>query len=274
MPIAKLDRTILSLKGDDVCGFLGGLITNSIADGLTYSALLTPQGKVIADFFIHKQSETHVLIETPAKFGKALMMRLKMYKLRAKIDLSDISDDYEVYALWDGEGDIGFTDPRLEGLGGLKGLGQRMIAEFGTLSPEHDADDYDTHRLVLSIPESQWDFETEQVFPADINMDQLNGIDYKKGCFIGQEVASRMHRKTDVRKRMRGLKLSGEAVKGDGIFTSMRNIGTRNIGTVFHVNGDLGIGLIRLDRLAKAQDAIMINDRPIEVMEPNYGHTS
>ncbi|PHR59120.1 MAG: folate-binding protein YgfZ [Robiginitomaculum sp.] len=263
MPIAKLDRTILSLKGDDVCGFLGGLITNSIADGLTYSALLTPQGKIIADFFIHKQSETHVFIETPAKFGKALMMRLKMYKLRAKIDLSDISDDFEVYALWDGEGDIGLTDPR------LKGLGQRMIAEFGTLSPEHDADDYDTHRLALSIPESQWDFESEQVFPADINMDQLNGIDYKKGCFIGQEVASRMHRKTDVRKRMRGLKLSSEAAKGDGVFTD-----TRNIGTVFHVNGDLGMGLIRLDRLAKAQDAIMVNDHPVEVMEPHYGHTS
>lgn len=169
MPIAQLDRTIISLKGDTVCDFLNGLITNSLADTITFAALLTPQGKIIADFFVHKQSDTHLLIETPAKFGKALLMRLKMYKLRAQIDLEDISDTHTVYAFWGGEGEVGLTDPR------HSNLGQRLITD-DLLSVEHEPNDYDRHRLSLSIPDSQWDFDKEQVFPADVNMDQINGV--------------------------------------------------------------------------------------------------
>ncbi|PHR94387.1 MAG: folate-binding protein YgfZ [Robiginitomaculum sp.] len=261
MPIAQLDRTVLSLKGETVCEFLNGLITNSLSDTLTFAALLTPQGKIIADFFIHKQSCTHLLIETPAKFGKALMTRLKMYKLRAQITIEDVSDTHTVYAFWNGEGDVGHPDPR------HTDLGHRLITD-DLLSVEHEANDYDLHRLALAIPDSIWDFDSEQVFPSDTNMDKLHGIDYKKGCFIGQEVASRMHRKTEVRKRMRGIKLSGSAQIGDDLMA-----GTRKIGTVKHVNRDYGIALIRLDRLAQIQDAVTLNDSPVTIMEPPYGHT-
>jgi len=268
MPICRLDRTILSLKGDDVAEFLNGLITNSLN-----AALLTPQGKIIADFFVHRLGEDNLVVETAEKFGKILALRLKMYKLRAKIDIEDISDEYDIYALWSGEteecqGDIGLTDPR------HPKLGQRLLTKDNSLSPEHGPEDYDLHRLSIGIPDSMWDFGTEQMFPADANMDLLYGVDYKKGCFIGQEVVSRMHRKTEVRKRMRAVKLSGGAEAGDSL-----KAGGRTIGTLLHVRphdkNDVGqkkwgMALVRLDRLAAASDDVMVNDTVCEILEPDY----
>ena len=212
-----------------------GLTTNNMDADLSFAALLTPQGKIIADFFVHKVDDGLVL-ETPSKFGKTLMMRLKMYKLRAKIDIEDISRDCFIYALWNGEGDVGQPDPRHEG------LGNRLLTD-DLLATESSAEDYDLHRLSLGVPDSTWDFETQATFPADTNMDLLSGVDYKKGWFIGQEVVSRMHRKTTVRKRMRGLTLSGEAKAGDDILA-----GSLKIGTLNHVRNDHAIALIRLDR--------------------------
>ena len=259
MPICRLDRSIISLKGDNVADFLNGLITNSLHNELTFAALLTPQGKIIADFFVHKFTDDYLVLETAEKFGKILALRLKMYKLRAKIDIVDISDSFDVYALWSGEGVVGLTDPR------HPALGQRLLTESGSLSPEHSTEDYDLHRLSLGIPDSTWDFDTEQMFPADANMDLLHGVDYKKGCFIGQEVVSRMHRKTEVRKRMRGVKLSGKAEAGDAL-----KAGGRTVGTLNHVSNVVGIALVRLDRLASASDDVIINDEVVTILEPKY----
>lgn len=258
MPIALLDRTVISLKGDDVEVFLGGLVTNNLKNPMTFSALLTPQGKIIADFFVHK-TEGSLVLETPAKFGKALLLRLKMYKLRAKIDIEDISTTHHIYALWNGHGDIGKPDPRHDK------LGQRLLTQ-DLLACEHTPEDYDRHRLSLGIPDSQWDFGSEQRFPADANMDLLSGVDYKKGCFIGQEVVSRMHRKTSVRKRMCAVKLSSAAKAGDEL-----TAGPLKIGILDHVRGDHAMALIRLDRLAKASETVCIGaDKPVTIMEPNY----
>lgn len=257
MPIARLDRTILSITGENVEEFLGGLITNSLGRDITFTALLTPQGKIIADFFVHK-TDAGLFLETPAKFGKTLMMRLKMYKLRAAIEIVDVTDDYFLYALWDGEGDVGGPDPR------RKDLGQRFLTD-DLLSTEHTAEDYDMHRLSLSVPDSTWDFDTAQTFPADVNMDLLHGVDYKKGCFIGQEVVSRMHRKTQVRKRMCGVKLSGPAQPGDDILAGEVKIGALN-----HVRSDHAVALIRLDRLAKTDEAPTVGGHPVTILEPSH----
>jgi tRNA-modifying protein YgfZ len=263
MPICRLDRTILSLKGDDVAGFLNGLITNSLKSDLTFAALLTPQGKIIADFFVHRVSDDNFLLETAKKFGNILVLRLKMYKLRAKIDIIDVSASFDIYALWNGEEKVGLTDPR------HPKLGQRLLSKDANLSPEHcpedSPEDYDLHRMSLGVPDSTWDFGSEQMFPADANMDLLNGVDYKKGCFIGQEVVSRMHRKTTVRKRMRGVKLSGSAQSGDTL-----KAGGRTIGTLDHVRNDVGIALVRLDRLAAASEDVLVNDNVCEILEPDY----
>ena len=260
MPIAKLDRTIISVTGETARDFLDGLITNNLDAEMTFAALLTPQGKIIADFFIHKKSDQEFLIETAKKFGKTLLMRLKMYKLRAKMDLEDVSKQFDVYALWNGEGEIGVEDPRLET------LGRRLLAEKGALELEGNGVDYNAHRLRLSIPDSQWDFESESVFGHDANMDRLNGIDFKKGCFVGQEVVSRMHRKTEVRKRMGTVKLGGQAAAGDDL-----KAGKRSVGKILHIHGNIAMALLRLDRIKEADDPIVINGKPAEIMTPAYG---
>ena len=196
------------------------------------------------------------MLETPAKFGKALMMRLNMYKLRAKLDIEDVSGTYFIYALWGGQGGEGQPDPR------HTGLGNRLLTD-DILPAEGAPQDYDAHRLSLGVPDSAWDFETQSVFPADANMDLLAGVDYKKGCFIGQEVVSRMHRKTTVRKRMCGVTLTGAAQAGDSVMA-----GGLKLGALGHVRGERAMAMIRLDRLAKAEGAPDVNGSAAAIMEP------
>ena len=256
MPIAQLNRSVFRLSGEGLTPWLDGLITNSLSGDITFAALLTPQGKIIADFFVTKEGED-LLIDTPRKFAVDLFKRLRMYKLRAPIEITDISESHNVYAIWDGQGDEGHADPR------HSSLGRRLI------SPDFlDADgDYDAHRLNLGVADSALDFETVTTFPADANMDLMNGVDFKKGCFVGQEVVSRMKRMTTVKKRMRGLILHGPAEAGDKIMA-----GSRVIGDVYHANGLLGMGLIRLDRLKAAEVKPRINDAPVMIMDSIDGH--
>ena len=256
MPAAALDRAVFRLSGEGVEAWLEGLITNSLTSALTFTALLTPQGKIIADFFVTKDGED-LLIDTPQKFASALFKRLRMYKLRAPIEITDISETHNVYALWDGQGDEGHEDPR------HSTLGRRLI----TADSLEASDDYDKHRLALGVADSALDFDTVTTFPADANMDLMNGVDFKKGCFVGQEVVSRMKRMTTVKKRMRGLILEGAAAKGDKIMA-----GTRVIGEVYHARESYGMGLVRLDRLKDAEASPTINERPVTIMDSIDGH--
>jgi len=257
MPITKLDRSVLCLTGKNVLPWLDGIITNSLDRGMIFAALLTPQVKIIADFFVTK-GQNSLMIDTPTKFAADLLKRLKMYKLREKIEIEDLSDSHNVYAIWEGEGDEGHADPR------LPALGRRLITEDGL----DNTGDYDAHRLSLGTPDSQWDFETTSVFPADANMDLLNGIDFKKGCFVGQEVVSRMKRMTTVKKRMRGIILEDDAKTGDRVIS-----GERVIGEILHTHGKIGMALIRLDRLKAATVSLTVNDNPVTVMGSPDGHT-
>ncbi len=254
MPIAKLNRSVIRLSGENLTSWLDGLITNKLSDDITFAALLTPQGKIIADFFIVKSGE-NLLIDTPEKFAGTLSKRLTMYKLRAKIEIAETG--LSVYAAWNGEGDEGLADPR------HTDLGRRIVAEH--LETTHSPEDYDAHRLSLGIPDSAWDFDSAEMFPANVNMDLINGVDFKKGCFVGQEVVSRMKRKTTVRKRALGFSYNGTI--------SERTItaGKRQVGEILHVNNGRGIALMRLDRLAETDDAPMIGDIKIDLMESDYG---
>ncbi len=256
MPIATLNRSIFKLSGEGVETWLDGLITNSIKkDGLTFAALLTPQGKIIADFFISRDGEA-LRLETPAKFGADLFKRLRMYKLRAPIEIEDISETHTVYAIWEGEGAEGHADPRLPALG------------FRLISTEDlpTTGDYNAHRLSLGIPDSEWDFETVTTFPADANMDLINGVDFKKGCFVGQEVVSRMRRMTTVKKRFRGIILSGTAQTGDNIKSGARVIG--NVLSIHKASGGgtVGMAMIRLDRWAEATQNPTVNETDVQIM--------
>ncbi len=255
MPIAQLNRSVFRLSGEGVSAWLDGLITNSLKEDLTFAALLTPQGKIIADFFVTKQGED-LLLDTPTKFATDLFKRLRMYKLRAPIEITDITETHNVYAIWDGEGEEGFADPR------HVTLGRRLITEDYL----DNQDDYDAHRIALGVVESEWDFETVTTFPADANMDLMNGVDFKKGCFVGQEVVSRMKRMTTVKKRMRTVELSGVAKAGDPIMC-----GARVIGDIHHVHGTLAMGLIRLDRLKAAEVEPTVNGNEVRIFGSVHG---
>lgn len=274
MPLARLERAIFRLSGEGVQAWLDGLITNSISEGgPCFAALLTPQGKIIADFFITPDTlitpeaageESAVFwLDTPAKFGADLMKRLRLYRLRAPIEIEDMSAQYSCYALWasdehGGIGEEGQADPR------LPALGRRLI----TQSELSSAGDYNAHRLSLGIPDSQWDFESAAVFPADANMDLINGVDFKKGCFVGQEVVSRMKRMTRVKKRFRAIVFEGTAQAGDNILS-----GERVIGTVLSSHKNMGMAMIRLERLASATAAPALNGSPVQVMSGPDGES-
>lgn len=236
--------------------WVAGLITNDLSDDLNFAALLTPQGKIIADFFIYGRGNgDHVLLDVSEKFHDTLLKRLKMYRLRKPIKITP--QPMNVYAAW-GEHDSdnwGFQDPR------LPALGRRRIelTPFENLTPFGD---YNAHRLSLGVPDSHWDFETQKVFPADANMDLLNGVNFSKGCFVGQEVVSRMKRMTTVKKRMRGIIFEGEAKAGDRILS-----GERVIGDVLSTHSQMAMAMIRLDRLRAAEHALTLNGETVTVMK-------
>ncbi len=250
MPIAKLDRTLIRLSGEGVHDWLSGLITNSLESEINFAALLTPQGKIIADFFVIKDNDD-LILDTASKFGETVKKRLSMYRLRAPIEVTE--DDRDVYAAWDGTGDEGYSDPRHEA------LGRRIIAH--DIVSEDTDDAYNQHRLKLGIPDSQWDFETSEVFPANANMDRLAGVDFKKGCFVGQEVVSRMYRKTEVKKRMVGFEFAGE-LTGEKITG-----GDRVLGEVMYVHDQSGMAMMRLDRLADNVKPLKVGTTEINLRE-------
>ena len=254
MPTAHLDRTVFKLSGEGVKDWLSGLITNEIGESVTFAALLTPQGKIIADFFIYKDGDAF-LLETATKFADALHKRLRMYRLRAPIEITET--DLKIFAVWDKDDMQGYLDPR------HGSLGYRVVTDASMTG----SGDYNAHRLSLGVPESEWDFESVKVFPADANMDLLNGVNFSKGCFVGQEVVSRMKRMTTVKKRMRSIIFEGDANAGDRILA-----GERVIGDVLSVHsneagGGMGMAMIRLDRLRAAEYDLTLNGAPVTVMK-------
>jgi folate-binding protein YgfZ len=256
MPIQRRNRKIIRLSGEGFKDWFEGLITNSLSGPVTFGALLTPQGKIIADLFVTDRGD-HLLLDTTPDMGGPLLKRLMMYRLRAPIDIQDVSEELNVCCLWgDDEEDRGDSDPR------LPALGRRLITAEMLAGSGH----WNAHRLSLGVPDSEWDFGVQTTFPADACMDQLNGVDYHGGCFVGQEVVSRMKRMTTVRKRMRGLVLSGPAEVGDKILAS-----ERNVGQVLHVNGAMAMALVRLDRLRDAEESPTVRGAPVQVMDSVLG---
>jgi tRNA-modifying protein YgfZ len=266
------DRAVIAIGGADSIteaeDFLQGLLTQDVstlaAGSLFYSGLLTPQGKLIADFFVSFDGENY-LIACNEDIAKTLLQRLMLYRLRAKVTLEDVSDRIKIAAAWDGDDGIWPQDPRLAtlgfiGIGNKEKLKQEM-ENWQTAKP----DDYSQWLYENGIPMMGRDFSTEQVFPTDINMDALNGVSYKKGCFVGQEVASRMKRKGSMRKRTYGI-------KGDNLpATGSVKAGTATIGEILSSNGTVGLCLTRLDRLEKAGDAdLSCENNPVTLLPPSY----
>jgi folate-binding protein YgfZ len=239
--------------------------------------LLTPQGKILFDFFVVR-TPVGFLLDTPRDQVQALADRLAMYKLRAKADIRDVSSDYTVAAIWGGPyaphghgvAPLLFTDPRLATMGSRELV--TIGSDWALANKEADSatqDEYHAHRIELGIPEGGKDYAFGDTFPHEALFDQLNGVSFTKGCFVGQEVVSRMQNRGSARKRVvplvgdLALSRPGTAVTAAGV----------EIGTLGSVAGKRGLALIRLDRAAEFTDrgeTLRVRDVPVQIVLPGW----
>jgi tRNA-modifying protein YgfZ len=239
MPVLQLlsHRAIISVSGAEAETFLNGLLTASVSGmapaELRYGALLTPQGKIIADMLIVYEGGAF-LIDCDGGGAANLLKRLNMFRLRAKVDIA-VRNDLAAIAFDGGH------DPR-EPSAPRRRIGARNDASAS------DPGEYHAARIAAGLAEQGSDFASEDVFPADINMDLVGGVDFRKGCFVGQEVVSRMKRRGNARRRT--LKAS---VAADMSVPAPVLAGTFEIGTLTSFSGGAGLARLRIDRLAEAQ---------------------
>ena len=255
------DRGVVKVAGDDAEKFLNGLVTadvGTIAPGrAVFAALLTPQGKIIVDFIVARlapEDGAGFLIDCPRALAGGLVERLTLYKLRAKVMLEDLSASLGVLAAWDGDGttDYGlvYRDPRLPALG-LRvmlppNLAAEAAAELGASLV--DARDYEVHRIALGAPRGGVDFIYGDAFPHETDMDQLGGVDFAKGCYVGQEVVSRMEHRGTARTRVVPVAYEGFAPEAGTAVTA----GEKTLGTLGATVDGRGLATLRLDRVADA----------------------
>ena len=263
---ALRERGVLRLSGRDVRTFLQALVTRDL-DYLTtaqtvYSALLTPQGKYLFDFFL-AQHDGDILLDGEAARLDALMKRLNMYKLRADVAITK-EDGWEISAIYNGNigmepkagaarpfgAGVAFTDPRLLDAGAriMAPVGQanKMLSDAGFAAG--DESDYEYIRLGLALPESGRDLVTDKSLMLESNLDSLNGVDFDKGCFVGQELTARTKYRALVRKRLLPVEVQGPMPEPNEPLMS----GQSEIASMRSGQGDRGLALVRLDRLVEA----------------------
>jgi folate-binding protein YgfZ len=266
------DRAVLAISGPQARDFLQGLVTNDIAGGLApgtglYTAMLSPQGKILFDFLV-TEGDGALLLDVARPSRDALLKKLTMYRLRTKIEI-EARDQLGVYVNLKGHPDnrplsyadraVSFADPRLAALG-VRSIG--ALAEMPANLPGPRL--YHQHRLALGVPEAG-DFGMEKIFALDAGLAELNGVSFTKGCYIGQELTSRMKHRATSRKRILTataeipLPAAGPVTKG-GV----------EIGDLIATHGNTAFALIRLDRLDEATGQIVAGEIPVALARPTW----
>jgi hypothetical protein len=249
------DRGVVSVSGVEAGKFLQSLVTNDVAildtRAAIFAGLLTPQGKILFDFLIVR-ADGGYLLEAARESTAALVKRLLLYKLRARIDIADASSDFAVAAFWGG-GQLNspypapaFVDPRLPELGWRALL--PASAKGDDLGEVVAPEVYHARRIRLGVPEGGKDYPFGETFPHEALLDQLAGISFTKGCYVGQEVVARMEHRASVRKRVVPV-VAEEPLPAPG---SEVRAGEASVGTLGSVAGGRGLALVRLDRAAEA----------------------
>ena len=255
------DRGVVKVSGEGARDFLNGLLTTDVTllrPGLgRFGALLTPQGKIATDFLITEAPSGDgggFLIDCPRALAQALTDKLGFYKLRAKVAVENLSDSLGVLAAWDGDPalkpDLAFVDPRNAALGWRilvpKELAQKAADLIGAKMLDGTA--YDARRIATGVPRGGLDFIYGDAFPHETNMDRLHGVDFDKGCYVGQEVVSRMQHRGTARTRTVRIILDGPAPEPGAAILA----GDKPVGTMGSAAGHHGLALIRIDRAADA----------------------
>ncbi|WP_371225872.1 YgfZ/GcvT domain-containing protein [Roseovarius sp. 2305UL8-3] len=227
-----MTRSIYEITGSDADHFLQGLITNDLdkmGDGLLYTAILTPRGKYLADFLLHRRDGA-ILLDIDATLAPGLIQRLNMYKLRADVTITE--SDLRVRRGVGNAPEGALADPRHEA------LGWRLYGSEGG----DDGTDFDAIRVAHCIPETGIEL-TPDTFILEAGFERLNGVDFRKGCYVGQEVTARMKHKTELRKGLTTVAVDGEVPVGTEVMAA-----DKPAGTVFTQAKGRGIAYLRFDR--------------------------
>jgi folate-binding protein YgfZ len=259
-------RALIAVRGEGWRPFLQNLLSNEVealAEGeLRAALLLTPQGKYLFDLFVTPSAdeggESFALLDVQASQREALIARLKLYRLRAKVEIEALEGT--VFVSWgsdDAPGEGWMADPRLPALG-WRGYG--LAGEVDT-----DEDAYDAHRLILGAPDPAKDCVPDQTFPLEADWDLLNAIDFHKGCYIGQETTSRMKRRSAVKTRMVPITFDGPAPPPG---TPVETVAGRRAGEVLSGRDGRALALLRLDRAASGP--LTARGRPVRLDVPAW----
>lgn len=253
------ERSVFRIDGPEARHFLHNLLTADIeglkAGEATYAALLTPQGKMLFDFFVVREGEGF-LIDCASSQKAELIKRLGFYKLRAKVTIADLDDREVGVAPERPATGLAFADPR------EAAMGWRVIAAKGTLP---QVSGYHGQRVRLGLADTDADLGSGEFFPHEANLDQLGAVSFEKGCYVGQEVVSRMEHRATARGRILPVRLDRAAPKGSEILS-----GGKVMGALLSSVGPDGLALIRLDRLAEAKEPLLTAGAGTRVMKPRW----
>lgn len=255
------DRGVVKIAGDDARDFLNGLLTADIgrvtSDNACFAALLTPQGKIIVDAIVCEAPARDgggFFLDVPRALAKTCVDRLNFYKLRAGVLVEDLSEVLGVMAVWEGEAateyGLCYRDPRLPALGSRIMLPPHLAAEAAAdlAAAPVPAAAFEAHRIALGIPRGGLDFTYGDAFPHEADMDQLHGVDFHKGCFVGQEVVSRMEHRGNIRSRIVPVAYDGFAPDAGAAVTAAG----KQVGTFGSSAGGRALAMLRLDRAEEA----------------------
>jgi len=276
------DRGVVKVAGDDARRFLNGLATNDIGKvtpaSPCFAALLTPQGKIIVDFIVAEaptEDGGDFFLDCPRALAATLVEKLNFYKLRARVMAEDLSAALGVMAVWDGKGNteygLCYPDSRLPALGFRVMLPPDLVTEAAEdldanlVEPEA----YEAHRIALGVPRGGADFMYGDTFPHEADMDQLAGVDFEKGCYVGQEVVSRVEHRSSARSRLLPI-VYDEFAPSSGLPVMA---GGKEIGTLASTAKGHGLAMLRLDRFADAQatrTSITCGNISIRVVKPSW----
>ncbi len=287
--IALANRGVLAISGPEARSFLQGVVTNDVnkvdVTRSVYAALLTPQGKFLFDFFLADDGAGGLLLDTKKERLEELAKRLKFYKLRAKAEIEDASERFVVTALIgegigkrarlhespgnarrDGETVLAI-DPRLPDMG-VRAIHPAGEQPFGDLA-ESSPDDYENHRMALAVPDGGTDVLVDKSFILESNFEELNAVDFGKGCYVGQELTARTKFRGTIRRRLFGVTAECDLPPPGTPVT----VGDAEIGELRSGLGHHGIALIRTDRLEEAggDDAsVMAGEVAIKPVKPSW----
>lgn len=258
------DRAVVEVAGEDRTAFLQGLLSQSVeglaAGDVRYGGLLTPQGRLLFDLFIVGRTEG-VWLDVAASRRDELITRLRIYRLRARVEIRPV--DAAVWVCWpegpalERRGPEWLADPRRPGLGWRAWAPSEPPQETGTLA------DWRRRRLSFGVGDSE-DFDFDKDYPVELNFDRVAGIDFAKGCFVGQETTSRMKRRGQVKTRLTAIRFEGPPPpRGSEVLNGALRAGEVRSG----VDG-LALALLRQDRI---DGDLTVDGRPVTVAEPLPG---